>query len=102
MGQGSDRRRERRDAMWKSHRTKRRFAGQPRVELQSHSRGQLALIDARCLHEEIVRMLPVVDGTAVARFARRKQIRIAALADGGALDAEHRSKAEKAAGGAPF
>ncbi len=46
-------------------------------------------VRARQLHEEVVRMLPVMERRAVAQLARREQVRVTAPAHCGGLQAEH-------------
>src|ERR1700722_6880077 len=47
-------------------------------------------------HDEIVRMLPVDDGLPVGSFSSLEEQRIAAISDGGRLQAQHQIHLERA------
>jgi len=64
-----DRIRERRETMWKRDRAQRWFACEAAIELPCHGGGQRTLVLRRELHEEVMRMLSIVDRVSIADFA---------------------------------
>ncbi len=79
-----------------SHRPERRIAHRSEIELEPGVRAQLPHIVEAEAHDEIVRMLSVHDGLAESRFAGLEQQRIAAIGDGGRLQAQHQIHLERA------
>ena len=83
--------------MREPRRAQRRFAGQCRVRVQAQAAGKRPLVVGGQLHEQVVRMLQIVDGVAGADLAGGDQVGIAAAADRPRLGAEHRPNADPAA-----
>ena len=87
----------RRDAVRIRSGTEGRLASGPAIELPPHCGDQGPIVFRRELHEQIVRMLSIVNGFALADLAGGKQIGVAAARNRQRLQAEHRVEAEAAA-----
>src|SRR6476646_5148623 len=81
-------------AVRKSDRSERRFRGGPAVQLPTEAAGKRRVITRRELHEQIVRMLPIVNLLSVAEFAGREQIRIAAFTNRPRLETDHAAEGQ--------
>src|SRR5688500_12951080 len=80
--------------MRKTGRPERRLPGQPCVQLPSKGRRERTIELGGELHEQVVRMLPVVNAVTIALLASGEKIGIAASRDSDRLEADHRTKAE--------
>src|SRR4051812_7250860 len=89
-----ERARHRRDAMRECRRTECRLADGPSVHLQPDIPGDRPVVRRRELHEQIVRMLTIVDGLSLANLAARQHIGVPAPANRPRLEADHSPKAE--------
>lgn len=85
------------DPMGKAGRAERGLAGESGVRVPPDCADQRPIALGRQLHEDVVRMLFVVNGVAVAHLAGCQQIRISATADRPGLEAEHATHADGAA-----
>ena len=92
-----DRVREGRSPVRKTRRTERGLAGQRGIAMQPEPVGERPLVVDRQLHEQIVRMLPIVNGIAVTDLTGREQVRVAATRYRPRFQAEHRAHADTAA-----
>src|SRR5437764_13077280 len=81
--------------MWIGYWSERRIAHRSDVDVTNGFRGDRNCIFSSQLHEEIVRMLRIVDRKVVDRFARLKELRIL-LTHRRRLEAEHRAKHQAA------
>src|SRR6185503_14052566 len=88
--------RKRRRPMRERGRTERRLPRWSHIELPSSRSGQSVVVLRGQLHEQIVRMLSVVDGVPFTYLAGREQIRIATSANRPRLCAQHGSQREAA------
>src|SRR3954463_287572 len=89
----------RRDAMRERGRPERRLARGTAVQLQSNTAGERPIVGDGELHEQVVRMLAIVDRLPAAHFPAGEQIRIAAPANRPRLEADPRAHAEGAGRG---
>ena len=101
MGDRRDRIRHRRRTVWKAGRTERRLARKAAVEVPSQLPAERPLVVGGKLHEQIVRVLAVVNRVAFADLAAREKIDAAAVGNGPGLGAEHRTQAETPAAQGP-
>ena len=100
--QRRDRVRHRRRPVRKRHRAERRFGRRPSKYLPAQAARQRRVVLGRQLHDQIVRMLAVVDRLAVALLARGEQVGIAAARDGERLEAEHAAERQSPAREGPL
>ena len=75
--------------MREARRPERRLAREREVELGADVVGDLAAVERGELHEEVVRVLAVVQRLAVQRLAALQQQRVAAASDRRGLEREH-------------
>ena len=80
-------------------RTERRLADRSAVREPANAAAKRPLVLERELHEQVVRVLAIVNGVAVAGLTGRKQIGIPAAADRPRLGTEHRAHANATAAG---
>jgi hypothetical protein len=85
----------RREAMRESRWPERGLAGEGRIELPADRLHQRPVVLRGQLHEEIVRMLTIVDGVPFANLSRRQHVERAASWQRPRLETEHRSEAER-------
>lgn len=71
------------------HRTERRLARQPRVERHGEIAGHRLLEHRGHLHQQIVRVLSIVQRLALIRFATLQKQGITARANGSRFQAHH-------------
>ena len=90
----TDRIRHRRRTVGISRRTQRRFTRKSGVNLPAPSSTEAAIVVDRKLHKEVMLLLPVVDGVALADFSRRKKAQRTATRNCPRLRTHHRSNAE--------
>src|SRR5678815_1408774 len=86
--------RNRRRPMRERGRTKRRFSRRSHIDLPSSGGGQRAVVLGGQFHEQVVWMLPVMDGVAVTYLAGREQIRITTPANRPRLRTQHGAERE--------
>src|SRR5260221_2279166 len=84
------------------HGSERRLAGRTAIYLPPGGSFKRRIVLGRYLHQEIMRVLPVMNFLATALFATREQIGIATAADGPCLRAEHASEHDAALSHAPL
>ena len=82
--------------MRKRRRAERRFAREARVGVQVQAAAERTLVIRSQFHEEIVRMLSIVNRVAVAHFTGGQQVGIAAAGNRPWLNAEHGAQANAA------
>jgi hypothetical protein len=80
--------------MGKSNWAKGRLTRKPAVKLPSCRPADRPIVRSRQLHDEIVRMLLIVEGSSITSLAGRQQIGITATVDRPWLDAEHPATCE--------
>jgi hypothetical protein len=80
--------------MRKSRRPERRLAGRTAIDLPAPSPCHRPVVLDRQFHEEVVRVLAIVDGVAVAGFAGSQQVGVAAAGDRPRLETGHRPQPE--------
>src|SRR5262245_60445710 len=96
MADGGNRIRECRYAMREGHRTERGLADRTAVDNAPEAATNRPLVLDRQFHEQVARVLPIVNGVTVAKLARRQQVWVAAAADRPWLEAQHRPYADAA------
>src|SRR5215469_12307834 len=67
-----------------------------RIERKQSVTSEFPIVDSGQLHEEVVWMLPVDDGTAEGGFSLLEELRIEALRHSGRLQAEHGAQRQPA------
>src|SRR5579864_1308349 len=65
------------------------------VEGKKRVLSEAQIVDRGQLHEEVVRMLAVIDGLAVRRLALLEKLRIALSGDGSRLQAQHGAQGDR-------
>ena len=81
-------------AVREGHGAYRRLADRREVEREPKIPGHRPLVEGRELHEQIVRVLVIVQRDALVGLPRLHQQRVAPAADGPRLGAEHRPELE--------
>jgi hypothetical protein len=100
MRHGPDRIRDRRRTVRISGWTKRRFTCESRVCLPIPRSADAPVVIDSEFHEQVVLLLPIVDGVALAHLARREKAQRTAAGNRPRFGTEHRSNAEAASAGA--
>ena len=80
-----------------ARRAKRRFTGKARVQLPAPRSAQLTVVIDGELHEQLVGLLPIVDGVPVAHLGSREQTQRSTARNRPRLGTEHRPNAKPAA-----
>ena len=89
---------DRRGAMWKRDGPERRLAGEAGIDLPAQRPAQRAIVIGGQLHEEVVRMLAVVNRVALAHLAAGQEIQETAIAHRPRFRAPHRPQPDAPAG----
>src|SRR5512147_636804 len=80
----------------------RRLGCRSTEQLPADGADERRIVPRRDLHEQIVRMLAVVNRLSTTQLAGREQVRITATANCPRLEARHATQSEAAASGAAF
>src|SRR5438874_11195991 len=94
MADRRERARHRRDAMRECRRAECRLADWASVQLQPDVPGDRPVVRSSEFHEQIMRMLTIVDGLSLANLAARQHIGVPAPANRPRLEADHSAPAE--------
>ena len=87
MADGRERTRHRRDAMRKCGRAKRGLPDRAAVQLKPDVTDKRPVVRRREFHEQVVRMLTIVNRFSLARLTARQHIGVSAAANRPGLDA---------------
>src|SRR5512138_3010414 len=82
------------------NRAQRRLSCRSTEQLPADGADERRIVPRRDLHEQIVRMLAIVNLLSTTQLAGREQVRITATANCPRLDARHAAQSEAAASGA--
>jgi hypothetical protein len=88
--------RHRRDAVREGSRAKRRFSDWATVQLQPDISRKRPIVRRREFHEQIVRVLPIVNCCASAHLTTRRKVGVAAATNRPGLEADHSAEAKVA------
>ncbi len=94
MADRRDRIRHGRRTMGKGDRTKGGLAGKTAIELPAHVAAERTVVLGCDFHQQVVRVLAIMNRVAIAQLARGQEIGITAAANGRRLQADHRAEAE--------